>query len=352
MRYGAAYGMTNLILVGGFLGAGKTTLILKAAEILQSRGVRTAVITNDQGENLVDTERVRAAGFDAAEIGGGCFCCQFSALVDALDRVMSVEPAVIFAEPVGSCTDIAATVLRPLQELHSDRVTLAPYTVLIDPTASIADGDLQYLFDTQIREADLLCYTKADLCSEFPAVGGDEPLRVSAATGEGVARWLDVLFAWSGAAGARVIDVDYDRYAAAEASLGWLNASIQIEMQTAASPASVIGPLLDSLDQRLTVGGAAIAHLKLFDQTASSYLKAGIVANGGEPSVEGDTLAPAELHHHVVINLRAVAAPECLREMVEAALEDQAGRITIDQMAAFAPAYPKPERRTGPASPL
>ncbi len=344
--------MPHLIVVGGFLGAGKTTLILKAAEILQSRGLRTAVITNDQGANLVDTERVRAAGFDSAEIGGGCFCCQFTALMEAIDRVRSFEPDVIFAEPVGSCTDVAATVLRPIQELHPDSLTLAPYTVLIDPAASAADPDLQYLFDTQVREADLLCYTKADLHSEFPRIGGDEPLRVSAARGDGVAQWLDVLLAWSGVAGSRVIDVDYDRYAAAEASLGWLNARVELEMELAASPASVIGPLLDSLDERLTAAGAAIAHLKLFDRTASSSLRAGIVRNGEEPSVEGDVLGPSELRHQVTINLRAVATPECLLGIVEAALAAVPGRIRAEELQAFAPAYPKPERRTGLASPL
>ena len=44
---------TNYILVGGFLGAGKTTAILKSAEILNSRGLRVGLITNDQSQGLV-----------------------------------------------------------------------------------------------------------------------------------------------------------------------------------------------------------------------------------------------------------------------------------------------------------
>ncbi len=49
----------TVAIVGGFLGAGKTTLILKAAKLLQSRGVKVAAVLNDQGDDLVDMELAR-----------------------------------------------------------------------------------------------------------------------------------------------------------------------------------------------------------------------------------------------------------------------------------------------------
>jgi G3E family GTPase len=64
-----------IVVVGGFLGAGKTTLILAAARVLQARGVRTAVILNDQGGELVDTRLAEAQGVAADQVTGGCFCC-------------------------------------------------------------------------------------------------------------------------------------------------------------------------------------------------------------------------------------------------------------------------------------
>ena len=339
-----------VIIVGGFLGAGKTTLILCAADILRRQGIQVAVITNDQGENLVDTQRVRVEGIEAAEIGGGCFCCRFSALVEATAHVMQFQPDVIFAEPVGSCTDVAATVLQPLQSLYSDRLQLAPLTVLIDPAVSKralrpdADPNIRFLFESQVREADLLCYTKADQHSQFPEIAGDQPLRISSTTGAGVREWLELVTTWRGSTGGRTLTIDYDQYAAAEASLGWLNAHIALELHEPASPAHVIGPLLDQLDAQLSLVSAAIAHLKLFDQTDSSYLKAGIVQNGQEPSVEGDLLAPAERRHEVVINLRAVAEPEQLRRVLDDVLRPIQGEAKV-QIQAFSPAYPKPERR-------
>jgi len=90
-----------IVPVGGFLGAGKTTLILAAARHLQQRGLNSAAILNDQGVDLVDTAYARASGLPASEVTGGCFCCRFSDFLAAADQLRSYAPDVIFAEPVG-----------------------------------------------------------------------------------------------------------------------------------------------------------------------------------------------------------------------------------------------------------
>jgi hypothetical protein len=203
---------------------------------------------------------------------------------------------------------------------------------------------MRFLFESQVREADLLCYTKADQYSYFPKVKGDEPLRVSAITGEGVREWLQLLTGWVGETGKHALNIDYDQYAAAESALGWVNAHVDVELSVPSSPAHLVGPLLDQLDAQLSAAGATIAHLKLFDQTASSHLKAGIVQNGEEPTVEGDLLAPAERKHDLIINLRALGKPDVLRRVVEEALGEMRGEVNV-RIQSFAPAYPKPERR-------
>src|SRR6266536_531703 len=122
-----------LAVVGGFLGARKTTLLLTAGRILARRGWQTAIITNDQGEDLVDSQWVAANGVPLAEVGGGCFCCRFSELRHSLGSLLALRPHVVFAEAVGSCTDLAATVLRPMQESCGPSLRIAPLTVVIDP---------------------------------------------------------------------------------------------------------------------------------------------------------------------------------------------------------------------------
>ena len=125
---------TRYILIGGFLGAGKTTAILRIAEKLAARGQRVGLITNDQSIGLVDTTLLSSRGFPTAEVTGGCFCCKFNSVMEAADRLTEKAcPEVFIAEPVGSCTDLKATVSYPLRRLHGDRYRVAPLSVLIDP---------------------------------------------------------------------------------------------------------------------------------------------------------------------------------------------------------------------------
>src|SRR3954463_2207111 len=110
----------RFIMVGGFLGAGKTTTLARLGRHYLARGRRVGLVTNDQAQNLVDTSSLRAQGFPVEEVPGACFCCRFddlTARVAALSK--SERPDVILAEPVGSCTDLVATVVQPLKDLYA-----------------------------------------------------------------------------------------------------------------------------------------------------------------------------------------------------------------------------------------
>jgi G3E family GTPase len=166
----------RVILIGGFLGAGKTTLLTRAARHLEASGERVALITNDQAPNLVDTELLRRNGFAVGEVSGGCFCCKFDGLVQSLEKAIRENQAgVVLGEPVGSCTDLSATVMQPLKHLYGERFRLAPLTVLVDPTrlreaypsgASRSFPDsVYYIFHKQLEEADAIVINKADLLS-------------------------------------------------------------------------------------------------------------------------------------------------------------------------------------------
>jgi len=304
--------------VGGFLGAGKTTLIMKAARILRSSGVAVAAVLNDQSDGLVDTEFARRNGVPAEEVAGGCFCCRFPDLIDALERLEAYGPEVIFAEAVGSCTDIVATTLRPLLRDYGARYRIAPLTVLIHERPD--DAQLRFLFDLQAAEADLVIDRDVD-----------------------VGAWLDALFRDGVVAGGKVISVDYERYAQAEAALGWLNARATVRPRLALSPAMILGPLLDELDGALTADGIGIVHLKAIAQSESGYVKAALTGNGREPEVEGMLDASPAAEHEVVVNLRALGDPERLREIVERAFAGLPAQELALQ--AFRPAAPVPYQR-------
>ncbi len=131
---GADDKQARYIMIGGFLGAGKTTAVARLAQWLTDRGLRVGLISNDQSTGLVDTALLRSQGFDVAEIAGGCFCCRFDSLVQAADKLtVATAPDVFVAEPVGSCTDLVATVSYPLRRIYGHRFSIAPLSVLVDP---------------------------------------------------------------------------------------------------------------------------------------------------------------------------------------------------------------------------
>jgi hypothetical protein len=342
-----------IVPIGGFLGAGKTSLILAAARLLQGRGVKAAALLNDQGYELVDTHFIEANDISAGQVSGGCFCCRLSDLVHSAEQLRDHKPDIIFAEAVGSCTDISATVLQPLKLEHSAQFRVAPYTVLVDPERARRwldpnlDPELAFLFYKQIEEADLVCFSKIDRFTEFPPLPDCSPRFLSSQTGDGVSAWLDDVLEGRFRPGGKILEIDYERYARAEAALAWLNCSATFEPVIPSSPAAVVGPLLDGLDATLTAKGFTIAHLKVIDESPEGWVKASIVRNGGEPFVQGILdAAPAGIHE-ILLNARAAGAPDDLRAAVESELAALPGAVKVHSMQCFSPSQPKPERRVG-----
>ncbi len=339
-----------IVLVGGFLGAGKTTLLLAAARELERRGLRSALILNDQGEALVDTEFASLHGVQSGEVTGGCFCCRLSDLLRVIDRLREHSPDIIFAEPVGSCTDISATTLHPLLE-RSEIYRVAPFTVLVDPAradalrSADADSDLRFLFEKQLQEADLICFTKSDIYPKVPRIVSGSTRQISAKTGQGVAAWLDEVLSGNLRAGNEILDIDYERYAQAEAALAWLNAEVSIRCSVPKSPAMILGPFLDCCDRDFTAEGISIVHLKAIVHAESGFLKAAICANGQVPAVEGMLDASPAINHDLLLNVRAVGEADKVRSIVETNLTDIEGNFSKVRIRSFHPAAPKPERR-------
>jgi hypothetical protein len=342
--------MPWIVLVGGFLGAGKTTLILAAARELERLGQRSAVILNDQGSALVDTQLTARHGMHSGEVTGGCFCCKFSDLIEVAEKLRAHSPQVVFAEPVGSCADIVATVLRPLQE-HRQSYRVAPFTVLVDPSRARSllnkgsDPKMEFLFRKQIEEADLICLSKSDLYPSNPPMLGRPLRQISAASGQGVLPWLHEILSGTLISGWEALEIDYEQYALAEAALTWLNVHAHFEPENLLSSAMVLGRLLDSLDESLTGAGIIIVHLKGIASSPAGFVKAAICGNGEEPRLEGNLDASPSSKHELLLNLRAVGAADRVRGVVEGALRKISGRLSRVTLDCFTPKQPIPERR-------
>lgn len=359
-----------MILVGGFLGAGKTTLLAAATERLLRRGHRVGLITNDQAADLVDTRLLEAGRVGVREVSAGCFCCNFNRLMASADELLErFRPDVLLTEPVGSCADLSATVLRPIQAFCREKFALAPLTVLVDPgrltgryETNEADDLLgprvTYIFDKQLEEADALALAKVDalapprrrelvelLGQRFP---GRRLLELSARGGEGVDGWLDYVLG-DHPAGQRSVAVDYDTYAAGEAELGWLNALAKLRAAGEADWPGYARRMLLAVREQCRARAAEIAHVKLFLNAppAPGAVTANLVASGAEPSVQGE-VAPAARNATLIVNARVRIDPGELKAIAERALRE-AGEpgITawIQAIRHFRPGRPNPTHR-------
>ena len=168
---------------------------------------------------------------------------------------------------------------------------------------------------------------------------------LSAHTGSGIQEWLDEVLSESAVAGSRILEIDYVRYADAEAALGWLNWQGELRLRHALTPAAVMGPLMARIDQLLSERQISIAHFKVLARSANGSLKASLCRNGGQPWVDGTLDAPPVTHHALTINLRAAGAPDELSSALERALRDLPGRVRTAHLESFRPRPPLPEHR-------
>jgi Ni2+-binding GTPase involved in maturation of urease and hydrogenase len=328
---------TRIIFVGGFLGAGKTTLLWEAAQRLIKKDYRLGLITNDQAPELVDTALLSQNGLNVAEVSGSCFCCNFNGLTDAIKKV-NVEAVadIIIAEPVGSCTDLSATILQPLKQNHGRELKVSPLTVLADPTRLIPvlDGetadlhqDAAYIFRKQLEEGDIILVGKSDLLSpEALSVLLDRTrkafpfatvLAVSAVSGEGIDEWLDEVLKRTDA-GSRIIEVDYDIYAHGEAVLGWLNGTILIKGESVQWDA-FIKNLLADLGKRFDSAGYGVGHLKVILENGDQYIAGSLTGKSQMLSFRGSAGSGSQAK--LTLNARVETSPENLETIVREALE-------------------------------
>ncbi|MBK8023712.1 MAG: cobalamin biosynthesis protein [Chloroflexi bacterium] len=348
---------SRIILVGGFLGAGKTTLLARAAALLIDQGYRVGLVTNDQGSNLVDTAFLSQEQMSVGEVSGSCFCCAFPDLIRVLSGLQEdSHPDIILAEPVGSCTDLAATVLRPLMAYFPGQFEVAPLSVVVDATREIGalSANVAYLLDRQLAEAEIILLNKADLLEADALAAQQAALRfaypaahlmtLSARTGDGIAEWLDLVLGQL-PANPRTMDVDYTRYAEAEAELAWLNLVGEIRASAPFSARAWTAGLLENLAAGL--GLARIAHLKAFVRASGTDFKVSLVQNEAplswDPAETGDT--PVE-NLSFILNARVSAPPADLRQSALASIEnprpDPMARYYLTHLECFSPAPPRP----------
>ena len=358
----------RFLMVGGFLGAGKTTTIGRLASHYVAQGLNVALVTNDQAYDLVDTHTLRAQGFQVGEVPGACFCCKFDDLIGTVGSLSEEKtPDIVIAEPVGSCTDLVATVIEPMRELFGDRFEMGPLVVLLKPVHGkkiLAEEKgkgfspkAEYIFLKQLEEADAIAINKIDRLSDsdqenllqlvikrFP----DVPVfGISARDGIGFDQFVEAAAA-EPKRRQRMMEMDYQTYAEGEAELGWLNCQTRAQSETKFDLDDLVLKLVQGIGVQLKDSELEVAHLKVLGQTLNDAAVANLVGS----EVESELSLASEIKTQaadLLVNARVAASPDELEVIVESVTSRLADELqielTVGNMQSFRPGKPEPTHR-------
>ena len=190
----------RLVQVAGWLGSGKTTLIIALAKGLSRKGVKVAVLVNEIGAIPVDGRVIQDYGLTVKDIGGGCICCQMAgSMVKTLKLLREgPDPDIVILEPTGIAVPHAVKEMVQ-SAAASTGITLGPTIVLFDTTRAaklLGYETLQRVITTQLQDADIIALSKSDAITDQSfvtakeSVSGINPraqiIRLSVMNGEGM----------------------------------------------------------------------------------------------------------------------------------------------------------------------
>lgn len=153
------------LIVSGYLGSGKTTLVGHLLEHAQANGLKLAIVSNEFGDTGIDRALLDAGEEGFVELDGGCVCCRLSdVLSETLETILTqVKPDRLVLETSGVALpgEVVLQFWRPpLRELVSDEVVV----IVVDAEHDVDDPDETFL--EQVEAADLLLLNKLDLVDD------------------------------------------------------------------------------------------------------------------------------------------------------------------------------------------
>ena len=155
----------ELIVISGFLGSGKTSLLLLLAKAFVAEGRKVAIVENEVGQNGIDGDMLKAEGLNVREIYSGCVCCSLrhDLIHTLLELEREVKPDLVFLEPSG--------VAGPKQIKHclcgyGGDIEKQMFLVVADAKRLPAIHDFSMpLIHDGLEIADIVALNKSDLVS-------------------------------------------------------------------------------------------------------------------------------------------------------------------------------------------
>jgi G3E family GTPase len=172
----------KVVQVAGWLGSGKTTLIIALSRALSAKGSRVAILVNEIGAIPVDGKVINEYGLTVKDIGGGCICCQVAGNLMKTLRLLSEgpRPDIVIIEPTGIAVpnSIKKTILSGAEK-HD--LSVGSTIVLFDTTREeklLTYESLKRLVTIQLKDADIIALSKVDMVSKEMIARADEAVHL------------------------------------------------------------------------------------------------------------------------------------------------------------------------------
>ena len=156
----------KVFIIGGFLGSGKTTVVLKLIKKLASNNKKVALVVNEIGEIGIDGETLEIAGIPSKEITDGCICCSLKhgLILTVSDLADVYNPDVLIMEPTG--LSFPSQIRDELLNLNI-MMTFAPIVTLVDVSRFAAElSQIPKFVEQQFKEAEIIGINKIDLADD------------------------------------------------------------------------------------------------------------------------------------------------------------------------------------------
>jgi len=158
----------DMIIIAGFLGSGKTTLILNTVgQITERTGKKVAMIVNDFGNIGIDGKVMEKYGLKVQELPRGCICCTLGP--NFLDTVRTIhdkfDPDLVIVEPSGIADP--DSILATMEHYQGRPLGKISTVILLDAVRfPLLVQAMRIPMTKQLHSADLVLLTKTDEVDE------------------------------------------------------------------------------------------------------------------------------------------------------------------------------------------